>query len=475
MGHTLRAQLILSHLLPVLVIIPLMGGALVYVLESRVLLVDLADQLTGQAVLVAAMLGYRVDIWYDLARAQEFAARLGPVLQARIWLITANGYVFAVSDAQDADRLGRRLEIPDAENALVGKITAQVESSQSGGGEVVNVMVPVVGSGGEVLGVVRITRQFASISDRSVRLRNVIVVVLAAGLLAGGALGWVLAIELQRPLKRVTQSVLQLAEGQQLAPLEEQGPQELRVLSRAVNTLVERLQTMERARHRLLSNLVHELGRPLGALRSASQALLGGADHDPSLRQELLVGMDEEMGRLQRLLDDLAHLRSQLTGTLEMNFQSVELDEWLPRVLAPWREAALAKGLKWETAIPDRLPRAQIDPDRLAQAVGNLVNNAIRYTPSGGCVAVTAGAEQDAVWIRVSDNGPGIPSEEQERIFAPFYRGRQVDRVRQGMGLGLTIARDLAAAHGGRLELESAPGQGSHFTLWLPLAKERTM
>jgi signal transduction histidine kinase len=138
-------------------------------------------------------------------------------------------------------------------------------------------------------------------------------------------------------------------------------------------------------------------------------------------------------------------------------------------VLAPWREAARKKGLRWESQVPTHLPTLQADADRLARALGNLVSNAIKYTPSRGIVSVEAGADNEAIWIRVSDTGPGITPEEQARIFTPFYRGRQAGRFPRGMGLGLTIARDLVVAHGGRLEVESTPGQGSRFTMWVPL------
>ena len=101
--------------------------------------------------------------------------------------------------------------------------------------------------------------------------------------------------------------------------------------------------------------------------------------------------------------------------------------------------------------------------------IGNLVSNAIKYTPGGGTIGVETGAEDDWVWVRVRDTGPGIPPELQEKMFEPFVRGGQGKRFPQGMGLGLSIARELIEAHGGRLELESEAGLGSRFTIWLPL------
>ncbi len=468
--NTLRARLILSHLLPTLIVLPLMGIALVYILETQVLLSSLSDELEGQAMLLAEMAGERSGIWHDSTQAGDFVTRMGPRLAARVMLLDAHGYLLASSDPRDIGVTGQTLELPGLDNALAGNTNVRVNYSQVLYAEVTDVLVPVMGTDQQVVGIIRMTHQLASIHERFLRLRYFILGVLIAGLLLNAAVGWVLALNLERPLKQVTQAVHGLVTGRRSDPLPERGPEEIRLLLRTVNTVMERLHGMEQARRQLLANLVHELGRPLGALRSAIQALLGGAAQDPALRQELLLGIDEEIGRLQRLLDDLAHLHDQVLGTLELNCRRVALDEWLPRVLAPWRQAARDKGLTWESVLPPALPTLEIDPDRLAQVLSNLLNNAIKYTPSGGAVSVDVSVTEGLLGIQVGDTGPGIEPDEQTHIFTPFYRGRSAGRFPQGMGLGLSIARDLVIAHNGRLELDSVPGQGSRFTIWLPLS-----
>jgi signal transduction histidine kinase len=233
--------------------------------------------------------------------------------------------------------------------------------------------------------------------------------------------------------------------------------------------LVERLQSLEQARRQLLANLVHELGRPLGALRSAVDALQDGTDQDAAFRDELLDGMGREVDRLGRLVDDLAGLHDQVLGTLELRLHTTDLGEWLTHSLGPWREAVQMQGLHWQATVPSDLPTIAIDTDRLGQALGNLLSNAIKYTPSGGTVSVGAGTRQEETWIEVRDTGPGILPEERERIFTPFYRSEAGRRFPQGMGLGLSIAQTLVAAHGGRLEVDSIPGVGSRFIIWLPM------
>jgi signal transduction histidine kinase len=194
-----------------------------------------------------------------------------------------------------------------------------------------------------------------------------------------------------------------------------------------------------------------------------------GAAEDPQIREELLAGMEDEVIRMQPLLDDLAQLHGQVLGTLELNREPIDLSEWLPSILLPWRAAALNKDIRWQADIPADLPTVDLDPGRMAQVVGNLLSNAIKYTPAEGHVEVTAGADQDYYWFRVADSGPGIVPEEQEKVFEPFFRSTQQRRFPQGLGLGLTIARDFVEAHGGTLEVESSLEEGSQFTARIPI------
>jgi two-component system sensor histidine kinase BaeS len=292
---------------------------------------------------------------------------------------------------------------------------------------------------------------------------------IAIVLLGCSVAGLILALRAERSLRRVTQAIREFAVSETSEVVPEEGPGEVRILARAFNSLVERTRNQEEARRQLLANLTHELGRPLGALCSAVQALEGGADQDPELRRQLLEGMQNELERLQRLVGDLGELHNGALGSLELNRATVPLSVWLPQVLAPWREAAQSRRLQWQCSIDPDLPSIEADPDRLAQAVGNLLSNAIKYTPAGGTISVSVGADDGILSISVSDTGPGIPAHEQDRIFAPFYRARSDRRFPQGMGLGLTIARDVVQAHRGTLEVQSGLRRGSCFTIHLPL------
>ncbi len=465
--RSLRARLILSHILPLLVVIPLVGVALAYLLETQVLLAGLSNELERQAMLVAATAYNYPQIWYDPLDAQAFVAQVGEFLTARVMLVDAKGTLLASTDPTDQTLVGQQLSIPGLREVLFSRGVVRVDYGQEPGTGTAEVLVPVI-INERVAGVIRLTDPLSSVYERFPRTRTLIKWVLVAGLVVGIGIGWFLAIDLTRPLRRATRAISQMAGGHSLAVLPEQGPEEVRLLLHAFNTLAMQLQGLERARQRLLANLVHELGRPLGALLSATQALAGGAEEDPAMRQELLQGMEAEIRRMRHLLDDLTRLYDQTLGPLELERKPTPLHPWLAQVLGPWREAAQDKELRWRTDLPADLPPLEIDPDRLAQALGNVVSNAIKYTPPGGEVSVSADKDGTEVWIRVRDSGPGMGPEEQERIFIPFYRGPAGRRFPQGMGLGLSIARDLVTAHGGRIEVQSTPGAGSTFTIWLP-------
>lgn len=300
-------------------------------------------------------------------------------------------------------------------------------------------------------------------------LRYWVIGIVIIALLVGINLASLSAYYLERPLARLTGAVQGMTKGEPLSTLDRQGPQEITALIGAFNDLNQQLKTVESSREHLLTNVVHELGRPLGAMRMAVRALRDGAVEDVVFREELLVGIEEEIQRLNRLLDNLVQLGGSVLKTFEIHRRPVPLSEWLPTVLPLWQPAATAKGLMWQSDIPTNLPILEIDPDRLGQVMGNLLSNAIRYTPTGGTIKVSAGHTQTILWIEVADTGIGIPAEEQTKVFDPFFRSSAHTRFPQGMGLGLPIAREIMTAHGGFLTVASTIGEGTTFRVQLLL------
>jgi two-component system sensor histidine kinase BaeS len=469
MFRSLRSRLIISHALPLLVIIPIIGVVLTNLIETRVLIPSLARALMTNAVLLANVAGDESELWANSAYAEYYLTHLRHDISARVQFLSTSGQLIASSDPSEATLIGITFDFAGVAQARAGQVASYTYYNISSPSEVIDVFVPVLNQSQQLIGILRMSYTYRTLYTEFTRSRFMIIGILAGGLLVGIILGWTLALNLSKPIRQVTNAINDLAHGNQQTRVNESGPEEIQLLAHSINTLNDRLSSLEKARKQLLANLVHELGRPLGALRSAIQALAGGADRDPQLLEDLTTGMDEEAARLQHLLEDLAHLHDQVLGTLELDYQPLSISDWLPKVIRPWQEAAREKHLVWQTEIPEGLPGITADPFRLASAVENLVGNAIKYTHSGGMISIRAGATEEELWISVEDNGTGISREEQQKVFEPFYRGNQGRRFKQGMGLGLSIAHDLVEAHGGKITLESDPGKGSKFIMHLPL------
>lgn len=464
--RTLRGQLVLSHILPFLIVLPLVTLGLLVLVETQVLLTGLTQRATEQATLLAQAVRRQLEVLDNPELAQSFVASLTVSLDGRVLLLSPDGEALA-SVGVEGDSGSQILRSDGIATALQGETSVLVSYGLDVQG--VEVLAPIADSSGRVVGVVGVIKTLTGLGSLVGRLRQIVLIVVLLEIVLGVVIGLLLARRLARPIDATASAVVDLAEGRPMQAVAEQGPREIRRLAAAANTLSERLRLLEDTRRRSLANVVHEIGRPLGAVRSAAHVLRGPAGDDPAIRAELLGGVEAQIERMQPLLDDLALLHGQVSGEVTLHRQPVALSDWLLPVLLPWRAAALDKGLDWQADVPQHLPLIEADADRLAQVVGNLLSNAIKYTPADGRVAVTAGVEGREIQLCVADSGPGIAAEEQQRVFEPFYRSERDRRFPQGLGLGLTIARDLALAHGGRLELDSQPGEGSRFTVYLPL------
>lgn len=233
------------------------------------------------------------------------------------------------------------------------------------------------------------------------------------------------------------------------------------------------LKRLERLRRDFVANVSHELRTPIATLRSLAEALLMGGKDDPEVRDRFLSAIAEEAERMGRLIDNLLTLARVEAGRQLWRKQPVPVAEVVQQVFNRLRPAAEAKGLTVLCRVADDLT-VVADPDALTQILFNLVDNAVKYTPHGSVTVeaervATLDGEQIAVHVR--DTGMGIPPEHLPRIFERFYR---VDKARSrqqgGFGLGLSIAKHLAEAQGGRITVQSEVGKGSTFTLWLPAA-----
>jgi two-component system, OmpR family, phosphate regulon sensor histidine kinase PhoR len=229
------------------------------------------------------------------------------------------------------------------------------------------------------------------------------------------------------------------------------------------------LRRLERVRRDFVANVSHEFKTPLTAIQGFAETLLSGALDDKANRNRFVEIIREHARRLARLTDDLLKLSRIEAGRLELEIRPIRVDALVNGCVETARLNAKSRGLEIHVDLQENAPAVRGDGAQLGEVLQNLLDNAVQYTPSGGQIKVQARANGHDVIFTVSDTGIGIPESDLERIFERFYR---VDAARSreagGTGLGLAIARHIVEAHGGRIWVESAVGQGSRFHFIIP-------
>jgi signal transduction histidine kinase len=292
----------------------------------------------------------------------------------------------------------------------------------------------------------------------------------AAALVLSGVVGLLLSRAISRPLRQLTVAAGRVAEGQLDQQVPVRSRDELGRLSQAFNEMVARLRASRQMQTDFVANVSHELRTPLTSVKGMVETLRDGAVDDLRVRDRFLDTIDGETERLIRLVNDLLLLSRVDSDALALRREAADLASLARATVEQLAPQAAARKVTMRVEMAGDLPSVPVDADRITQVLLNVLDNAIKFSPLGGEVAVSLSAQGGLVRLEVRDQGPGIPADDLPRVGERFYRAdRARARTAGGSGLGLAIARALVELHSGRLSIDSEVGRGTTVRLDLPL------
>ncbi len=272
-----------------------------------------------------------------------------------------------------------------------------------------------------------------------------------------------------KPMRQLATAAEKIASGDLSQRIENVSKDEIGEMSASFNTMAEQLEKKEKSRRQLTADIAHELRNPLSIIQGNLEAWLDGVIKP---KPDQIASVYDETVLLSRLITDLKDLSMAEAGQLKLHQSPLDISEIIKSEASNIKNRCLEKKVSLSTELLHGLPLAFVDNDRIRQVLHNLLDNALRHTPTGGTIKITASTDSSRwITIRVSDSGSGIHPEDLPHVFDHFYKA---DRSRQrgysGAGIGLAIVRQLVEAHGGKVWVESQLGKGSSFYFTLPVA-----
>jgi signal transduction histidine kinase len=307
-------------------------------------------------------------------------------------------------------------------------------------------------------------RVFLEDSQRSLLIAALVSILVALGF------GFLISMLVTRPMRQLSLSARKIAEGDLAQRIKNKGDDEIGEVAVAFNSMAEQLEKKEKSRKQLLADVAHELRNPLSIVQGNLEAWLDGVI-TPTPGQ--IASVYDETVLLNRLITDLRELSLAEAGQLKLHLEQTDLKELIEAEVTAFNARSQEKGVALDLNVSGSLPGINVDRDRIKQVLHNLLENALRYTPSGGSVSVKAEMGKDKeVIISVTDTGSGIEAVDLPNVFDHFYKAdKSRHRAYGNTGIGLALVKNYVELHGGKVWVESEPGKGSAFYFTLPVSK----
>ncbi len=372
-------------------------------------------------------------------------------------------------DSNDGAMQGRLMPSPLVLDALRGNNNAE-EGEDATGELIISAAVPITRDR-NVVGVIYYQASGTEITEYMDKIRGILFMLTVLVSVLVGAVGFVLAGIITEPIRRLTRRLEEMSENDDADELDITAGGEIGTLVASFNKMTAKIKTQEEKRQEFVSNASHELKTPLSSIKLISDSLLNAPNASRETVEEFLTDMNVQVDRLTRIVNKLLTLTKMdsTANVARMEFSVLNLSEICANVVKALRPLAEQKNINLDF-YADGAIYSRVERDRIWEAIYNILDNSIKYTPAGGTVSMDVSKENGNAIITVEDTGIGIAPDELYKIFDRFYR---VDKARAretgGTGLGLSIALTAVELHGGNIQVESEEGKGSKFIIIIPI------
>jgi signal transduction histidine kinase len=406
----------------------------------------------------------------SLDALKHLVDNLAASVEGRLTLLDPRGnplYDTGVDSAAIPNQWGQ----VEVQTALVGSEQHDIRVDPATGGERLYVAAPIEHEG-KTFGIIQLSiptaEMWANIRQAWLSLLGTALVVVVVTVIISL---W-LAQGILEPVKSLQRAAVRVAAGDLNQRIAATGDDELGQLGQAFNWMAARLQYIIAQQRDFVANASHELRTPLTTIKLRVEALLGGARHDPAIAERFLAEIEGEVNRLSQLIDGLLTLSRVEAGLDTLEMERVELPFLLGEAVATFYPRAESAGVTLTLDASPQLPAVRASSNQIRQVIDNLLDNALKYSSSGGVITVACRLVNGKVAVYVTDTGQGIPADNLPHVFERFYRA---DKARSrsggsgGTGLGLSIVRSVIKAHGGEISIDSQEGKGTSVRFTLPI------
>ena len=455
----IRKRLVTSYLLVIFLTVFILEALLL--IGIRQYYVDNVKEIMRQQAEVTAN-------FYNLYLAGADLVREAPVLYdsfsqvttAQVQIVDQQGVLLVASPGLDK---GDQLNLPDVQRALAGE-PGDWRGVLPVTNESILAVTQPLKAGEQVVGAVRLITSLTGVNEVIQRVALLLVTIGLAVLLLGAGVSMYLSSTITRPVERITGVALQMAKGRFNERAAKDYDDEIGKLADTLNYMAGEIARQDHLKNQFIASISHELRTPLTAIKGWAVTLGGSLENKAEMLEGLTI-IEKESDRLTSLVEELLDFSKLAAGKITLARDLVNAGELLSSLAKMVTPRALRQGIHLVVDIQEEIPAIQADANRLKQVLINLLDNAFKFTPTGGSISITALSNNQALIIRVSDTGAGIAANHLPRVKERFYKAG----AHSGSGLGLAICDEIIKLHGGELTLASEVGQGTRAKVMLPL------